>query len=236
EFEDAWLDEGINSYTECKILDDILGPDRSAMELWGMSQSDDGEQRAGYLSVADLDPMARFAYQYLNINSYGGITYGKTATVLLTLEKVVGQATMRRGLQTYFMRYRFTHPTKEDFLKTIEEVSGQNLRWYYEQAVYGTAVLDYEILSATSDRLDWYEKNPSEAKKGETTYRTHVVVHRKGDFVFPADVLIKFENGETVREHWNGRDRWVRYTYDKKAKLVSAEIDHENAVRLDKNF
>ena len=61
-------------------------------------------------------------------------------------------------------------------------------------------------------------------------------MHRKGDFVFPADVLIKFENGETVREHWNGRDRWVRYTYDKKAKLVSAEIDHENAVRLDKNF
>lgn len=236
EFEDAWLDEGINSYTECKILDDILGPDRSSLELWGTTQSDDGEQRAGYLDVADLDPMTRFAYQYLNFSSYGGITYGKTATVLLTLEKVVGEAAMRRALQTYFMRYRFTHPSKEDFLKTVEEVSGQNLRWYYDQAVYGTAILDYEILSATSDRLDWQEKNPPEAKKGETTYRTYVVVHRKGDFIFPVDVLIKFEDGETVRERWDGHERWVRYTYEKKAKVVSAEIDHENAVRLDKNF
>jgi hypothetical protein len=180
--------------------------------------------------------MARFAYQYLNFNSYGGITYGKTATVLLTLEKVVGEATMRRAVQTYFLRYRFTHPTKEDFLRTLEEVSGQNLRWYFDQAVYGTALLDYEILSARSDRVDWQEKNPPEAKEGETMYRTHVVVHRKGDFIFPVDVLIKFDNGENVREHWDGRDRWVRYSYDKKARLVSAEIDHENAVRLDKNF
>ena len=63
-----------------------------------------------------------------------------------------------------------------------------------------------------------------------------VIVHRKGDFVFPVDVLIKFDNGESVTEHWDGKDRWVRYTYDKKAKLVSAEIDSEHAVSLDKNF
>jgi hypothetical protein len=236
EFEDAWLDEGINSYTECKVLDDILGRDRSSMDVWGITEGDDEQQRNGYLDVADRDPVVRFAYQYLNFNSYGGITYGKTATVLLTLEKVIGEATVRRALQTYFMRYRFTHPTKEDFLRTLEEVSGQNLRWYFDQAIYGTAVMDYEILRADSDRAAWYEKDAPEPKKGETMYRSQVVVHRKGGFVFPVEVLIRFDNGETVREHWDGKDRWVRYSYDKKAKLVSAEVDQENAVRLDKNF
>jgi hypothetical protein len=39
-----------------------------------------------------------------------------------------------------------------------------------------------------------------------------------------------------VREHWDGRDRWTRYTYDKKAKLISAEIDPGTAVRLDENY
>lgn len=236
EFEDAWLDEGINSYTECKILDDILGADVSVMNIWGITEGDDAYQRNGYLDVADRDPMTRFAYRYLNGNSYAGITYGKTATVLLTLEKVVGEAALRKGLQTYFLRYRFTHPTKEDFLRTLEEVWGQNLRWYFDQAMYGTAILDYEILRASSDRLDWQEKNPPEAKKGQTIYRTQVVVHRKGDFIFPIDVLVKFENGEAAREHWDGRDRWVRYSYDKKAKIVSAEIDKGSGVRLDKNF
>ncbi len=236
EFEDAWLDEGINSYTECKVLDDIYGKDRSALDLWGVTRGDDAEQRATYLSAADKDPMARFAYQYLNSTSYGGITYGKTATVLLTLEKIIGEDTMRRALHTYFMRYRFTHPTKEDFLKTVEEVSGQNLRWYFDQAVYGTQVMDYEILRAASDRVEWYQKNPPQQKKSETLYRTTVLVHRKGEFIFPVDVLLKFDNGETVREHWDGRDRWVRYTYDKTAKLVSAELDPKHQVGLDKDF
>lgn len=236
EFEDAWLDEGINSYTECKILDDIFGRDRSNMDLWGLTESDDDSQRNGYLAAADLDPMARFAYQYLNGSSYGDITYGKTATVLLTLEKVIGEETLQRAIHTYFMRYRFTHPTKEDFLKTVEEVSGQNLRWYFDQAVYGTAVLDYQIRSTKSGRLDWYVKDPPKEKKGETAYRTQVVVHRKGDFVFPVDVVIKFDNGESVTERWDGKDRWVRYTYDKKAKLVSAELDPGTKVRLDKNY
>ena len=236
EFEDAWLDEGINSYTEFKVLNDIYGRDKSSMDLWGITEADDASERNGYTEIPDLDPLTRFAYQYANGGSYGNVTYGKTGTVLVTLEKIIGKDTLQRALHTYFMRYRFTHPTKEDFLKTVEEVSGQNLRWFYDQAVYGTQVLDYEILRARSERLDWYVKNPPEEKKGETVYRTMVLVHRKGDFIFPQDVLIKFDNGESVTEHWDGKDRWVRYTYDKKAKLVSAQVDPENAVWLDKNL
>jgi hypothetical protein len=236
EFEEAWLDEGINSYTECKILDDIFGKDKSAMDLWGITESDDSQQRNGYLSATDFDPMTRFAYQYANGSSYGDVTYGKSATVLFTLEKVIGEDTLRRAIHAYFMRYRFTHPTREDFLKTVEEVSGKDLRWFFDQAVYGTNVLDYEIFRARSNRLDWYLKNPPKEKKGETMYRTMVLVHRKGDFIFPVDTEIKFDNGESVTEHWDGKDRWVRYMYDKKAKLVSAQIDPESAVHLDKDF
>jgi hypothetical protein len=102
--------------------------------------------------------------------------------------------------------------------------------------VYGTQVLDYEIRRAHSDRMDWYLKNPPKAKKGETLYRTQVQVHRKGDFIFPLEAVIRFDNGESVTEHWDGKDRWVRYTYDKKAKLVSAQLDPDTAVRLDKDF
>jgi hypothetical protein len=236
EFEDAWLDEGINSYTECKILDDIFGKDKSEIDLWGLTEGDDASERNGYLESADLDPMSRFAYQYINGSSYDDITYGKTATVLLTLEKVIGEETLRRAIHSYFMRYRFTHPTKQDFLKTIEEVSGQSLGWYFDQAVYGTQVLDYEIRRASSDRLDWYVKNPPKERPGETVYRTQVQVHRKGDFILPVEVVIRFSNGESVTEHWDGKDRWVRYTYDKRAKLVSAQIDPGTAVLLDRNF
>ena len=236
EFEDAWMDEGINSYTEVKIMDSLYGKDTSILNMLGAHMGEADYQRISYDSVASDDPMMRFAWQYMNGNSYGGITYGKTATVLLTLEKVIGEQTMQRALHTYFMRYRFTHPTPEDFLKTVEEVSGRDLSAYFQQAVYGTQVMDYEIMGVHSGREDWYKQNPPKAKKGETFYHSTVLVHRKRDFIFPVDVRVKFDNGETVTEHWDGRDRWVRYQYDKKTRIVSAELDPERAAWLDKDF
>jgi len=236
EFEDPWLDEGINSYTECKVLDDLFGRDKSLMDLWGITESDDAEQRNSYRAAAYLEPISRFAYQYLNGVSYYDIVYGKTTAVLLTLEKVIGQETLKRALRTYFLRFRFKHPTQEDFLTAIEEVSGQNLRWYFDQAVYGTRVLDYEILRASSDRTNWYLKDGPNKKQGEPMYRTMVLVHRKGDFIFPVDVVVKFDDGETAIEQWDGRGRWVSFTYDKKAKVVSAQIDPENEILLDENY
>ena len=121
-------------------------------------------------------------------------------------------------------------------MNTINEVAGQNLDWYWNQAVRGTQVLDYRILSAKSERADWADKNaPKKEKKGETEYVSSVVVHRKGDFVLPVTLEVKFDNGEILRDHWDGQDRWHRYTWQKKAKLVSAEIDPEHGILLDRD-
>lgn len=236
EFEDAWMDEGINSYTEVKVLEDILGHETSVMNMGGASFDDREAQRDSYISVADRDAMAQNAYDYLSFNSYGGITYGKTASVLLTLEGIVGQDTMAKAMHTYFMKYRFTHPTKEDFLKTIEEVSGRDLRWYFNQAVYGTQVMDYEVLSVDSFPTNWFEEKKDKKKDDKNTdYESVVAVHRKGDFQMPVELEVKFDNGEKVREHWDGQSRWKRYTYVKKAKAVSAEIDPDHTVQIDRD-
>jgi hypothetical protein len=234
EFEEAWLDEGINSYTEVKILDDVLGPKTSVLNLFGMTAGEREIQRLQYTFIPDFDPMSRYAYKFANFNSYGGVTYGKTASVLLTLEKLVGEDTMQKALHTYFMRYRFTHPTAEDFLKTIEEVSGKDLGWYFKQAVYGTQILDYEAVRFSSTPADWYKKDLKK-KKGETVYESTVMIHRRGDFVFPVDIEVKFDNGEKVREQWDGQDRWAKFHYVKKAKVDSVEVDPDHLIHLDRD-
>ena len=68
-----------------------------------------------------------------------------------------------------------------------------------------------------------------------TVYRSTVWLHRKGEFVLPVEVEIKFDNGDAVREHWNGVDRWTKFSYDKKTKVVSAEIDPDHKVMFDRN-
>jgi hypothetical protein len=236
EFEDAWMDEGINEYTQVKIMESLFGPATSILNIGGVTAGEHETQTFFYSSVADRDAMAQKGYEYYNFFSYGGITYAKTASVLLTLEGIIGEDTMQRAMRTYFMKYRFTHPTKEDFLKTIEEVSGKDLRWYLDPAIYGTQVLDYEVMKIDSSPVNWYDKDASRKKEDKNTaYQSTVWLHRKGEFVMPVSVEIRFNNGEMVREHWDGKSRWTKFSYEKKAKVVSAEIDPDHAVHIDRN-
>jgi hypothetical protein len=238
EFEDAWMDEGINSYTEVKVLDSILGQNTSILDLAGATISERESQRLGYVSQPDFDPIAEYAYDYYSSSTYAGVTYGKTASVLLTLEGIIGEDTMQKAMHAYFMKYRFTHPVKEDFLKTIEEVSGKDLRWYFNQAIYGTQVMDYKLERINSLPVNWYEEKKKGAEKDDkdTVYRSYVWLQRKEDFVMPVEVEIKFENGEKIREHWDGASRWARLgPYEKKSKIASAEIDPDHKIQLDRN-
>ncbi|HEU5401505.1 MAG TPA: M1 family metallopeptidase [Terriglobales bacterium] len=232
EFEDAWLDEGINSYTEVKVLAALYGKDTDVVDLLGATLGDASEQRDSYLGSADLDPMTSNAWDYVTSNSYGAITYGKTATVLLTLESIIGEQKMQQAVRTWFERYKFTHPTEEDFMNTVNQVAGQDLSWYWNQAVKGTQVLDYRILNAKSFSNDW---KSAFAKQGTVPLDTVVVVHRKGEFIMPVHLQVKFDNGDVENANWDGKERWHRFEWHKNARFVSAEIDPSHQVLLDKD-
>ena len=237
EFENAWLDEGINQYTECKVLDALYGYKVDTINTRVGTLGERGyDYSLVYYGVADYDPLSRNGWQYVNFVSYGGISYGKTALMLLTLEHLIGEQKVREAQRIYFERYKFKHPTQEDFMNTVNEVAGQNLNWYWDQAVRGTQVMDYRILSVNSERTDWAQqsgKKPEKEVKGKTEYLNTVVVHRRGEFVFPVTLEVLFDNGETVREQWDGRDRWHRFIWTKRAQIVSAEIDPDHHVWLD---
>jgi hypothetical protein len=235
EFENGWLDEGINSYSEAKVLDNIYGNDASILNWMGAQLGEPAYQRLAYLEAPDFDPISQLSFRDMSLSSYGAITYGKAASMLISLEKIIGEPTLRNAMHTYFMRYRFTHPTQQDFMRTVNEVAGQDLSWFWNQAVYGTQMLDYEVLRADSTPVRWYDEKLKE-KKGETEYETQVILHRKGDFIFPVEAVVKFDDGSTTRERWDGKERWVRYVYRKKAQVESVALDPAYQVPLDSDL
>ncbi len=287
EFEDPWLDEGINSYTETKVMDHLYGKTSSVIGYRWLSISDSDLQRAEYTDMPDFDPLTRAAWKFRKASSYGIIVYGKTATALRTLEGLIGTDTMDEAMRLYFQRYRFTHPTSEDFLHTIEEVAikngraagtyapprlipsneppastasgtdgppsmsgtipafsdtakaaipivtGSSLRPFIDQAIYGTAILDYAVDSIDSSPVQWWLP----VKDAKTTdYLTTIYLRRKGDFILPVTLEVVFDDGTHLREHWDGTDRWHRFTYVRKAKIVSAEIDPDHILALDRDL
>jgi hypothetical protein len=112
--------------------------------------------------------------------------------------------------------------------------TNSSLRGYFNQAVYGTQILDYTVDSISSDSPQWWLPEPSDKKKIQ--YVSTVYLHRKGDFIFPVTAEIVFDDGTRIRERWNGVDRWTKFTYTRNAKILSAEIDPDHTVLLDTNF
>ena len=179
-------------------------------------------------------------------------SYTKPGLLLRTLEHHLGEQTMARIMRTYHERWRFKHPTSEDFYAVANEVSGQDLSWYFKQAVEGTDSLDYEIARATSIRTPAWRGffdeasgrtllSDADAVKAETkedgrTYTSTVVVKRRGGFSFPVEIGFKFEGKPLERVSWDGRDRWKRYRFDRPERLEYVDVDPDRKVLLDANW
>ena len=111
-----------------------------------------------------------------------------------------------------------------------------NIRPFFDQAVYGTQILDYAVDSISSERVQWWLSPHQERARCQTGCLSTVYLRRKGDFIHPVTAEIVFDDGTRVRENWNGVDRWIKFTYTRNAKIVSAEIDPDHTVLLDSNF
>ena len=84
----------------------------------------------------------------------------------------------------------------------------------------------------SSNAFDYALGTLTTEKRGDA-YHTEVMVQRRGEALFPVDVQVIFDDGSRVREHWDGRERWKLYTWDRSAAAVSAEVDPDNVLLLD---
>jgi hypothetical protein len=50
------------------------------------------------------------------------------------------------------------------------------------------------------------------------------------------DVVMRFDNGETIERNWDGKYRWVKFVFEKPSKLTSAEVDPQRKLALEANF
>jgi len=149
--------------------------------------------------------------------------YSKPGVVLATLENILGAETFDRVIKTYAQRYRFKHPRTQDFTAVAQEVSGQNLGWFFDQAVYGRGVLDYAVESAITRRADG------------TTYHSKVVLARKGEVEFPVDVLVTFSDGTARRQVWDGQAVSQTLMFDTAAPLAYAALDPDKKFAMELN-
>jgi hypothetical protein len=236
EFEDAWMDEGINTFSTARAIAQVYEPEFLALRYFGgfipwvfkdiaLARETDGNRLAGYRRDAKADAPSTPTYRYYPPTS-SSITYNKTALWLNTMERWLGWPTLQHILATHFERWKFKHPKPRDFFEIANEVAGRDLGWYFDQVYESSNAFDYGVqdvsaFKATNEGGQWHST---------------VTVRRYGEALFPVDVVVTFENGEEVTEHWDAKYRWKLYAYDRPSPVLSARVDPDRILLLDVNY
>ena len=81
-----------------------------------------------------------------NVFQLGPNAYGKPATALNILrETIMGKELFDHAFKTYAQRWKFKHPTPEDFFRTMEDASAVDLDWYWRSWFYTTDYVDIGV-------------------------------------------------------------------------------------------
>jgi aminopeptidase N len=226
EFEEPWMDEGINSYSESLGLDEIWSAKNSvyfpvaplSVKLPIPSPYFRGAQRFAALpQFVEPDPIVRTSWGFSSNLSYGLNCYPRTAITLRTLRGYLGAETMDRVMRTYFERWRFRHPTAQDFFDVASEVSGRDLSWFFDEFFRASRPLDYAVGSV--------------ARSNAGT--DSVTLERRGEAVLPVKARVTREDGTVEDLVWDGQDALKTFDLDGTSPIARVEIDPDHVVSLD---
>jgi aminopeptidase N len=124
-----WLNEGFASYFDPLFAEHDRGVDEFRFRM-------DGELK-GYLGN---DRMYRRPIVETRYNSpmqmFDGMTYAKGGCVLHMLRGLVGDEGWWKGIRTYVAKHKFQVVETDDFRKAMEEATGKDLKWFFDQWLY----------------------------------------------------------------------------------------------------
>ena len=252
EFEEPWLDEGVNTFWESRIVDHYYGKNSGMIDLPYLKFSDASMARRPYVASGGKQVVSNneFSWNYPH-GTYGMMSYNKAATWLHTLMGIVGEETIDDVFREYYKKWAFKHPSGKDFVNVVNEVVtkrhsdkfGADMNWFFDQTLYGTGICDYKVSGFSNERItkpagrtEVSDSLKPEDSGKDSLYSSVAMIERIGEIMLPVEVLVHFSDSTELLESWDGKARYKDFTYTGKSKIEWVKIDPENKIAMDVNF
>jgi len=163
----TWMDEGLNTFTQYLTE-----------QTW---ERDYPSHRGPAYTIVDYMKGDKKYLEPIMTNSesliqFGNNAYGKPAAALNILrETVMGRELFDFAFKTYAERWKFKHPTPEDFFRTMEDASAVDLDWFWRGWFYTTDHVDLAINKVVRFKID--TKNPTVEKAIAKELKANEPVH-----------------------------------------------------------
>jgi len=210
----AWMDEGFNTF-----INGISSQDFNNGEY--KQPTPNMHQSAEMLTNPDMEPVMA-APGNLKEANLGILAYYKPGSGLDMLRNnVLGKERFDKAFRTYTERWAFKHPMPDDFFRTIENVAGEDLGWFWRSWFMNNWSLDQGV---------------SKVKyvKGDAKNGAQVTIENLDKMVMPVVVEIKTKSGAVSRkslpvEIWERNKEWT-FKVDTNEELDSITLDPDNTL------
>lgn len=174
----GWQDEGLNTFDTFFATDAYL-PD----SLAGRGVEENQSEYIQFANNADEDlQMMSPANAFGVVDAgYGVEAYAKPSSALWALRSILGNDTFYKAYRTYIHRWAYRHPSPYDFFRTFNDVTGQDLDWFFQPWFFSREKLDQSVANVRQD--------------GQTVT---VTVTNVGGLYAPIDVEATLANGSKV--------------------------------------
>lgn len=231
ELAEAWMDEGGTSYQEYWYQVTNYGPygyeadnrERSWMEKLRprlTRKEREASRLVDYVTSGYNEPISMPAHEFKG--GYGINAYSKGAMFYGMLHYIVGDSLWDEINHAYFDRWAFKHVNEQRFREVCEDVSGMDLKWFFDQWLHNTVNIDYAL------------GDISKSAQADGRWRTEVEIKRKDEGIMPVDVQLTTAAGDTLLKRWDGKAESGTVTYFTSAKPGKVVLDPGDDV-MDRN-
>lgn len=209
----AWMDEGFNTF-----INGVSSQDFNNGEY--KQNITDMHQVAGMLTNPEMEPVMA-APDNLKEANLGILAYFKPGSGLDMLRNhILGKDRFDKAFRTYTERWAFKHPMPDDFFRTIENVSGEDLGWFWRGWFLNNWSLDQGITKV-------------KYVKGDAKNGAQITVENFDKMVMPVVLEIKTKSGAVSRkslpvEIWQRNKSWT-FKVDTTEELESIVLDPDHA-------
>ncbi|GHE36762.1 M1 family metallopeptidase [Sphingobacterium griseoflavum] len=168
---DEWFDEGFTSYVQALAFQALF----EKREIPAPNPVISGYRAYYKLAMSGKEePMSLLADYYNSNYAYSNEAYSKGQVLAEQLGYIIGKENLQKTFLQFYDIWKLKHPTPNDFKRVAEEVSGINLKWYFNLFIHTTRKIDYAI-SKVSDQ--------------------EITLTNKSDFAMPIDLLVTYADG-----------------------------------------
>ncbi len=217
---ELWLNEGFATFMEAVSREKLHGRDVYMRKI-----RFDADQAV----IDDARGGGRFGLFNQTAGNVDGlflrpaITYSKGGAVIHTLRETVGDEAFWKAINTYLNRHKFGSVETADLQKAMEEASGKDLKWFFDQWVYGVGIPHLDV------RQSWIPR--SKTLRITVTQNQTLGKDIPAAYRLPMNVEIRTASGVKT-EKIEITKRLQVFSFKTGSKPIGIEFDKEDKIPL----